>query len=76
MIPGNKSLCVGIRKTTPGKRGRGGGEAPCHMPKHILWVQIYFPFVLVDKLLITANISIPEFTKSNEFQVYTGRIRS
>lgn len=33
MIPGNKPLCVGIRKTTPGKRGKGlWGRPPAARP--------------------------------------------
>ena len=34
VIPGNKPLCVGIRKTAPGKRGRGGvgGRPPDARP--------------------------------------------
>ena len=31
---------------------------------------------LADKLLTTATISILEFIKSNEFHLYTGRIKS
>lgn len=47
VIPGNKPLCVGIRKTTPGKRGRGGagwGAPPDTRPSIFCGFKSFFSF--------------------------------